>query len=689
MDFVLNNNFINVLDSLPYFLRQLFLMLNLKLPIMKKTFLMFLLFGFVAYSFGQVPEIQNGGGTLTDITPDGVTVTAERPGKGDVGKKLTVIGDYLLFTGEDATNGEEVWVYNGVDDPTVLKDIAAGAASSDPNFLEPSLDGTKVFFSANDGTGPELWVTDGTAAGTMMVQDLNPGGGSEPDMITAYKDGVLFRAKDVIAAGQGKSHLFYSDGSTIVNVARIELRKEGDTKWKDIQVSYDGQKAFFVADDGVHGFEMWSYDGTTCQLTLDIGDEADPDNPAEGSTVSTKIEWPIAINNEQCMFRAQTPAKWLGDDDPGNINDIHEELWITDGTADGTYLLGDFNQAIEDVTDADGNVLYQRTRNTQFAYPLILKGMVMARADDGVHNVELCKFDNIPYNNPLSKSQHLVDMNEPEPNGNNGPAWTEANAVWNNIWIAFVNHNWPSESFDPGNGDNINHEMVIYDPTGSADGSDTVYAVADFWGPDDGLQRGWGKPWPVGANRRVYFSGRAAEGSDDWSLYYLETLEEDPTHTPVFLFNGPGDATSYIKVNYNEKLAFMTSSPAGEGEPDIKKLYVYDDGLDKSNAITDHGNGPDDMVPYFQSPGNIKTSVAQLKAMNFSVYPNPASEIISISMDEDRAECKIVNNSGQIVWKGEVFNNKTIDVSGFSPGSYILMVKTNAGVARKQLIIAK
>jgi ELWxxDGT repeat protein len=36
--------------------------------------------------------------------------------------------------------------------------------------------GGRVFFSARDGLhGWELWESDGTAAGTRMVEDLNPG----------------------------------------------------------------------------------------------------------------------------------------------------------------------------------------------------------------------------------------------------------------------------------------------------------------------------------------------------------------------------------------------------------------------------------------------------------------------------------------------------------------------------------
>jgi ELWxxDGT repeat protein len=45
-----------------------------------------------------------------------------------------------------------------------------------------------LYFIADDGvSGEELWKTDGTDAGTVLVKDINPGaGGSGPDRLTSF-----------------------------------------------------------------------------------------------------------------------------------------------------------------------------------------------------------------------------------------------------------------------------------------------------------------------------------------------------------------------------------------------------------------------------------------------------------------------------------------------------------------------
>ena len=74
----------------------------------------------------------------------------------------------------------------------IIKDINPGAGSSNPSGFT-TLNG-KIYFQADDGThGPELWVTDGTTAGTTMVKDIIPGvGGSYPQNLIALNGKLYF-----------------------------------------------------------------------------------------------------------------------------------------------------------------------------------------------------------------------------------------------------------------------------------------------------------------------------------------------------------------------------------------------------------------------------------------------------------------------------------------------------------------
>jgi ELWxxDGT repeat protein len=55
-----------------------------------------------------------------------------------------------------------------------VKDINPGAADSRP-FNLTNLNGTLIFAAFDAVSGTELWRSDGTAAGTTLVKDINPG----------------------------------------------------------------------------------------------------------------------------------------------------------------------------------------------------------------------------------------------------------------------------------------------------------------------------------------------------------------------------------------------------------------------------------------------------------------------------------------------------------------------------------
>ena len=79
-------------------------------------------------------------------------------------------------------------------------------------------------------------------------------------------------------------------------------------------------------------------------------------------------------------------------------------------------------------------------------------------------------------------------------------------------------------------------------------------------------------------------------------------------------------------------------------------------------------------------------SVDDFSLSGFKMYPNPASELLTISLNND-ANYSLMNLNGQVFKKGKITHKEnTIDVSNLSSGIFFLKVKTDEGVATKKLI---
>ena len=107
----------------------------------------------------------------SDGTPAGTLLLITRNGL-DI---LEGLGSLLFFRASDAATGIELYKTNGTATGTILvKDINPGSGNG---FLGNSaVVGDELFFRGNDGVnGSELWRSNGTAAGTLMIDDINPG----------------------------------------------------------------------------------------------------------------------------------------------------------------------------------------------------------------------------------------------------------------------------------------------------------------------------------------------------------------------------------------------------------------------------------------------------------------------------------------------------------------------------------
>ena len=86
----------------------------------------------------------------------------------------------MFFAADDGTHGEELWKSDGSDGRHRHGQEHRAVRRVRVRPRQPSLvfdrDGSRLFFAADDGThGDELWNSDGTAEGTVLVKDIRPG----------------------------------------------------------------------------------------------------------------------------------------------------------------------------------------------------------------------------------------------------------------------------------------------------------------------------------------------------------------------------------------------------------------------------------------------------------------------------------------------------------------------------------
>lgn len=251
---------------------------------------------FTATPSGTSPQVLYAlqGSTLTALT-SGINVTAVS----------TAVGNDLFFT-----TGSELWKTNGTVAGTVL--VSSGYTS----LSNLTVIGSSLYFVGKMGSTSNLSLfrSDGTSSGTVNI------GGMNPANLTNFNGRLYFTDNDT-----GIGTELYRVDSTGFSTELVADINPGTASSTPSQFQVVGSTLFFSADDGIHGAELCKTDGINSPtLVRDI---------QVGSASSSIVK--LAAVGSSLYFQA---------------NDLlhGRELWKSDGTAEGTTL-------VKDITPGDSS----------------------------------------------------------------------------------------------------------------------------------------------------------------------------------------------------------------------------------------------------------------------------------------------------------------------------------------------
>ncbi len=163
--------------------------------------------------------------------------------------------------------------------------------------------------------------------GISLVKDLNPGIGSTAISNFTEAGGNLYFAESPGNTYSNNVNLWKTDGTGIGTILLFQ------GSHITALTSFNNQ-LYFVASDNINGDELWKTDGTIAgtQMVKDINPGADP-------AFEFSSYFPIALKemDHKLYFCAN--------------DGVHgQELWVTDGTAQGTHMVIDLNPVYSPAT---------------------------------------------------------------------------------------------------------------------------------------------------------------------------------------------------------------------------------------------------------------------------------------------------------------------------------------------------
>ncbi len=500
------------------------------------------------------------------------------------------LGGSLIFTVDN-----QVWITDGsVNGTTMLKEFVVN------DTLKPTgltgMNGSVYFFADDSTHGYELWVTDGSVGGTQMIMDINPG-----------------------ALGS----ITYQNTTTFTNMVL------------PYNLQYFNGRLYFAADDGVHGRELWSTDGTSQGTTMfnDINSgTADGASPkfivAAGNKLYFQAFSPVEFNGlfatdgtvsgTVCFYDTSASPVLLGNMTPcgdkliytvSNISDI-SGVYISDGTEAGTKLLLPGNRLIGDAIVLNNKAYF-------FASPNIL-GCSLYETN-GTASGTIAVYNNMNVFN---------DVNQ----------WTPGHLLTLNNKLLFSAYN--------------GSDRGIWTSDGTTSGTTFVKELIE--NPSVPL------PYHLTPfNNQVYM--RACDSNRNNIIWRTD-----------------GTTAGTQKID----MPVMNSMESSSGL--LLRKYLRYKMVSTGNALYYHAEYDSTLGPRIYKLDLFPAEVGNTtKVSSIDIYPNPAQGFITI--DAENAKSILINSiDGKQVYLSDNFssNKTTVDTHSFAAGTYTITTLLSDGTKR-------
>lgn len=379
----------------------------------------------------------------------------------------------------------------------LVKDIETGSLSSMPNYTENRVDydGQLLFTVLNNASNNyHLWSTDGTESGTKLLKEFVDYATFEAGYLTYSPNlnKVFLRGMENINAGFG--NLYATDGTE----SNTSLVSSNSTYVKNI-TSFNGGVYYQGRASQSTGIELLYFDGTN-QSTIDI-------NPGLGSTFPSDLK----VVGNKLYFSGHV---FNGSTDMG------KELYISDGTASGTFLLKNINTSS---IGSDPKNFIEFNNKVYFT------------ADNGTDGLELWETDGTEVNTKMVADLHL---------GNNPSFYVDPNFTIykNELYFTGFTPAVGIELFKINTNGNISNVADI-NPGGANNSYPNNFFVFDG---------------------KLFFS--ADNGTDGYELWYTEntggsTAKSVAVTTAIFKnINPSGDSNPSNFIEFDGKIYFNANN---------------------------------------------------------------------------------------------------------------------------------